>query len=99
MKLVRLIKMCLNETYSTVRAGKNLSDMRCFITEALVAASKEIGLEVNAGKIKYMAMSRDQDAGRSHSIKTDSSSFEKWKCSNAVLGNNLSKSKFYSGRN
>ena len=27
MKLVRLIKMCLTETYSTVRVGKNLSDM------------------------------------------------------------------------
>jgi hypothetical protein len=26
MKLLRLIKMCLNETYSRVRAGKNLSD-------------------------------------------------------------------------
>ena len=25
MKLVRLIKMCLNETYSRVRVGKNLS--------------------------------------------------------------------------
>jgi len=27
MKLARLIKMCLNETYSRVRVGKNLSDM------------------------------------------------------------------------
>jgi len=27
MKLVRLIKMCLNEIYSTVRVGKHLSDM------------------------------------------------------------------------
>ena len=27
MNLVRLIKMCLNETYSRVRVGKNLSDM------------------------------------------------------------------------
>jgi len=27
MKLVRLIKFCLNETYSRVRVGKNLSDM------------------------------------------------------------------------
>jgi hypothetical protein len=27
MKLVRLIRMCLNETYSRVRVGKNLSDM------------------------------------------------------------------------
>jgi hypothetical protein len=26
MKLVRLIKMCLNELYSRVRVGKNLSD-------------------------------------------------------------------------
>jgi len=27
MKLVRLIKMCLTETYSRVREGKNMSDM------------------------------------------------------------------------
>ena len=27
MKLLRLIKRCLNETYSRVRVGKNLSDM------------------------------------------------------------------------
>jgi len=39
--------------------------------------SKEIGLEVNADKTKYMAMSRDQNAGLSHSIKIDSSSFER----------------------
>jgi hypothetical protein len=26
MKLVRLIKMCLNETYSKVRVGKHLSE-------------------------------------------------------------------------
>jgi hypothetical protein len=26
MKLVRLIRMCLNETYSKVRIGKHLSD-------------------------------------------------------------------------
>jgi hypothetical protein len=28
MKLVRLIKMCLNETYSKVHIGKHLSDSR-----------------------------------------------------------------------
>jgi hypothetical protein len=39
-------------------------------------ASKENGLEVNADKTKYVVMSRDQTAGRSHSIKTDNSSFE-----------------------
>ena len=32
--------------------------------EALVAAAKEIGLEVNAHKTKYMTVSRDQNAGR-----------------------------------
>ena len=31
--------------------------------EALVVASKEIGLEVNVDKSKYMVMSRDQNAG------------------------------------
>ena len=45
--------------------------------EALVVASKEIGLEVNADKAKYMVLSRDQDAGRSHSTKIDNSSFER----------------------
>ena len=44
---------------------------------ALVVASKEIGLEVNADKTNYMVMSRDQNAGRSHSIKMDNSSFER----------------------
>jgi len=43
----------------------------------LELASKETGLEVNADKTKYMITSRDQNAGRSHSIKTDNSSFER----------------------
>jgi len=122
-KLVRLIKMCLTETYSRVQVGKNLSDMfpirnglkqgdalspllfnfalehairRVQVNqdglklngtyqllayandvnilggsvhkveehaEGLVVATKEIGLEVNADKTKYMIMSRDQNAG------------------------------------
>ena len=32
-------------------------------TEAIVVASKEIGLEVNADKTKYMVMSQDQISG------------------------------------
>jgi len=122
-KLVKVIKMCLTETYSRVWEGKNLSDtfpirnglkqgdalLPLFFNfaleyvfrrvqvnqdglklngthqllayaddgnilggsvdtekknaEALVAATKEIGLEVNAHKTKYMTVSRDQNAG------------------------------------
>jgi hypothetical protein len=44
--------------------------------EDLVVASKEVGLEVKADKTKYMVMSGDQNAGRSHSIKINNSCFE-----------------------
>ena len=136
-KLVRLIKMCLNETYSRVSVRKNLSDMfhirnglkqgdvlspllfnfaleyairrikvnqdglklngthQLLIyaddvnilggkvhnikekTESLIVASKEIGLEVNADKTKYMVLFHDQNAGRSHSVRIENRSFER----------------------
>jgi hypothetical protein len=44
-------------------------------TEILVVASKEIGLEINADKTKYMVMSRDQNAVGSRDIKGVNSSF------------------------
>ena len=43
--------------------------------EALVVANKEIALEVNADKTKYMFMSRDQNARRSQNVKISNSSF------------------------
>ena len=59
----------------------NIFDGRVHIvrknTVALVVAIKEIRLEVNADKTKYMVMSPDQNAGQSHNIKTDNSSFER----------------------
>jgi hypothetical protein len=51
MKLVRLIKMCLNETSSKVSVGKHLSDVfpirnylisRCFITISLEYTSRKV---------------------------------------------------------
>ena len=45
--------------------------------EALVVGSKEIGLEAKAEKTKNIVMSRELNAGRSHSIKIDNSSFER----------------------
>jgi len=45
--------------------------------DALVAATREIGLEVSADKTKYMVMSRDQNAGRIHSVEIDNSTLER----------------------
>jgi hypothetical protein len=45
--------------------------------KALVVATKKIGLEVNADKTKYMIMSRDRNAGRDDTVKTDNSSIER----------------------
>ena len=64
--------------------------------KTLIVASEEIGLEINADKTKYMVMSRDQNAGRSHSMKTDSMCFER--VEEFKYGNNLNNSKSYSGR-
>jgi len=45
--------------------------------ETLVAPTREIGLEVSADKTNYMVMSRDKNAGRIHSVRTDNSTFER----------------------
>jgi len=45
--------------------------------KALVAATREIGLEVSADKAKYMVMSRDQNAGQIQSVRSDNSTFER----------------------
>jgi len=58
--------------------------------EALVVASKEIGLEVNADKTKYMVMSQVQNAGRIQSVRIDNNTFERveeFKCLGTTLTN------------
>jgi hypothetical protein len=45
-------------------------------TETLIEASKEVGLEVNIEKTKYMLVSRDQNAGQNQDIKLGNRSFE-----------------------
>ena len=52
--------------------------------EALVAATKETGLEVNAHKTKYMTVFRDQNAGRIHSMKWIIVPLKGWKSSNIL---------------
>jgi len=45
--------------------------------DVLVAATREIGLEVSVDKTKYVVMSRDQNAGRIHIVGIDNSTFER----------------------
>ena len=65
--------------------------------EALVAATREIGLEVSADKSKHIVMSRDQNAGGIQSVRIDNSTFERVE-EFKYLGTTLI-SKFYYGRN
>jgi hypothetical protein len=45
-------------------------------TEAVLDASKEVGLEVNPEKTKYMLTSHNQIVGQKHSIKIANRSFQ-----------------------
>jgi hypothetical protein len=45
-------------------------------TETLIDASKEVGLEVNSEKTKYMLLSHQQNAGQNRDIKTTNRYFE-----------------------
>jgi hypothetical protein len=45
-------------------------------TETIIDASKEVGLEINVEKTKYMLLSRHQNVGRNQDIKIANRSFE-----------------------
>jgi hypothetical protein len=45
-------------------------------TQTLIDAGKEVGLEVNTEKTKYMLLSRYQNAGQSHNINIANGSYE-----------------------
>jgi hypothetical protein len=44
--------------------------------QTLIDASKEVGLEVNTEKTKYMLLSRQQNGGQNHDIKIANRFFE-----------------------
>jgi sorting nexin-29 len=46
-------------------------------SETLLEACKDIGLEINAEKTKYMIMSRHPNTGQNQNIRTVNESFEK----------------------
>jgi hypothetical protein len=45
-------------------------------TETLLEANRDVGLEINAEKTKYMIMSRHQNSGQNQNIRIASESFE-----------------------
>jgi hypothetical protein len=55
--------------------GENIDNIKKN-TEALLDATKEVGLEVNPEKTKYMLRSRSQKVGQKRSIKIANRSFE-----------------------
>ena len=73
----------LNGTHQLLAYADDVNILRGSIhtvkenAEALVVATKEIGLEVKADKTKYMVTSREQTAGLSHTVKVDNSSIER----------------------
>jgi hypothetical protein len=70
---------CDTEQRSTIQLGSVASGTPYIKknTDALVIASLEIGLEENDDKTKDTVMSKDLNAGQSHSIEIDNSSFER----------------------
>jgi hypothetical protein len=48
-----------------------------FVCMSMLMFTREIGLEVSADGTKYMVLSRDQNAGRIHSVRVDNSTFER----------------------
>jgi hypothetical protein len=67
-------------------------------TQTLTDASTEVDIEVNKEKTKHMLVSRHQNAGKNHDIKTANRSFEK--CGTVqIFWNDSNKSKLDSGGN
>jgi hypothetical protein len=51
-------------------------------TEILLEVSRDINLEINTEKTKYMILSGQQNSGRNLNIRIPNESFEMWKTSN-----------------
>jgi hypothetical protein len=66
-------------------------------TETLIDACKEVGLEINVEKTKYMLLSCQQNVGQNRDIKIANRSFEN--VSVQIFGDDSNKSKFDSRGN
>jgi hypothetical protein len=67
-------------------------------SETLIDASKEVGIEINVEKTKYMLLSRHQNAGRNRGHRNSKQII--WKCVTIqIFVDDSNKSKFDSGGN
>jgi hypothetical protein len=66
-------------------------------TEILIDVSKEVGLEINVEKTKYMLLSHHQNVGQNRDIKIANRPFEN--VSVQIFGDDSNKSKFGSRGN
>jgi hypothetical protein len=97
--LSSLMEGCINDTcqplvYSDDLLIQTIRTLKRY-TEALIAGSKKMCLEINADKTKYMVMSQDQNARQNHNIKMDNKPFESSE-QFEYLGTALQNLKFYS---
>jgi hypothetical protein len=67
------------------------------VTDTIIDASKEVGLEVNTEKTKYMLLSRHQNTGHNHDMKTANRSLKNGTVK--IFENDSNNSKFDQGRN
>jgi hypothetical protein len=51
-------------------------------TETLLGASRDVGLEINAEKTKYMIMSRHLNSGQNQNIRIAKNRLKMWQNSN-----------------
>jgi hypothetical protein len=86
MKLVCLLKICLNETYNNVHIGKHLPDnfpiQNGLKQDALSPLFFNFALELNTEKTKYILLPHHQISGQNLDIKIANRSFEMWHSSN-----------------
>jgi len=60
--------------------GEHINTIKHSVMHLMVG--REIGLEVNTNKTKYIFMSRHQNAGENHNLLIDGKSFKAWKSLN-----------------